>query len=107
MNDVDPAGPSSFCVFPENADDCEMPSKFCWMSSAGIKFGKFASSGEEGLEMIKEEWQLDHKLVEGSFRFPFGVTLSQHHALLLFVDRFVAISLLTHKVVFEDVFKVV
>ncbi|KAI6179311.1 Glycogen debrancher [Aphelenchoides besseyi] len=105
MNVEDASGPNSFCVFPAHSDDCEIPSKFCWLSTAGIKFGKFESGRDEGFDMLSEEWQMDHKLVEGSYRYPVGATLSQHHALLLFTDRFVAISLLTHKVVFEDIYK--
>ena len=54
--------------------------------------------------MIGQDWNIPNNLVEGVYKQILNIALSEYHILVLYPDRFAAISLLNQKVAFEDVF---
>jgi hypothetical protein len=97
---------NNFCIYPVSGDDYELPEKYAWLSSDGISAGSIKTSKSDGYEMISQDWNIPNNLVEGTYKYPVNIALSEYHVLVLHSDRFAAISLLNQKVAFEDVFQV-
>uniref|UniRef100_A0A1I8AWU2 Vacuolar protein sorting-associated protein 18 homolog n=1 Tax=Steinernema glaseri TaxID=37863 RepID=A0A1I8AWU2_9BILA len=97
--------PSTVVVYPVGKN--EIPNKFVWLNSSGIAFGTLDPSGgdpssSDALDIVHEEVSVPHKMIDGRLDLPMDVALTEHHALLLYPDRFVALSLLNQKVMHEE-----
>jgi hypothetical protein len=98
--------PNNFCVYPILSDDYGLPEKYAWLNGDGISAGSIRISKSDGYEMIQQDWHIPNKLVEGVFKYPLNICLSEYHVTVLHADRFQAVSLLNQKVAFEDVLPV-
>lgn len=83
-----------------------MPEKFAWLSSDGVGAGSIKTNKSDGYEMICQDWNIQNDLVEGVYTYPIDIALSEYHVLVLYSDRFKAISLLDEKIAYEDKFQV-
>lgn len=107
-------GPCSFLILlnqwreelqQQLADEYELPEKYAWLNPDGVSAGSLRMN-KEGYEMIAQDWHIPNNLVEGVYKYPLNVCLSEYHVILLHSDRLQAISLLNQKVAFEDIFQV-
>jgi hypothetical protein len=98
--------PNNFCIYPISGDDYELPEKFAWLSADGISAGSIKTNKSDGYEMICQDWNIPNNLVEGVYKYPINIALSEYHVLVLYSDRFAAISLLNQQTAFEDIFQV-
>lgn len=103
VNSTQVDSPNNFCVYPILSDDYGLPEKYAWLNGDGISAGSIRTSKSDGYEMIKQDWHIANKLVEGVFKHPLNICLSEYHVVVLHVDRFQAVSLLNQKVAYENV----
>ncbi|XP_022804004.1 vacuolar protein sorting-associated protein 18 homolog [Stylophora pistillata] len=107
--------PAPFLEMPGHLDSSELalfypkvrglPSSFAWLTGSGLYFGKLDFSPPESCDNITAETRLlPFELVEGKGTTPLSIGLTGFHALMLYKDRFEAVSLLSEQVVFEDLF---
>ncbi|KAK0411582.1 hypothetical protein QR680_005727 [Steinernema hermaphroditum] len=92
--------PSRVVVYPVAKN--EIPSKFVWLNISGVVFGDLVPSCSDDSQIVKEEVTVPHKMIDGKLDLPMDIALTEHHALLLYPDRFVALSLLNQKVMHEE-----
>ncbi|CAI5443766.1 unnamed protein product [Caenorhabditis angaria] len=91
---------ASLVFYPENAE----PKRYAWISPDGVTIGKVDVFAERIQDVLIEEMNLEHRLIEGRWESPLGAVLTDYHVILAFSTRVLAISLLTpNNVVFEDV----
>ncbi|CAB3403720.1 unnamed protein product [Caenorhabditis bovis] len=80
------------------------PTRFAWVSPDGIAIGRIDVNAESVQNVLTEEINLEHRLIEGRLEPPVGVVLTDYHLVLAYSTRVLAVSLLTpNNVVFEDI----
>uniref|UniRef100_A0A8R1DT93 Vacuolar protein sorting-associated protein 18 homolog n=1 Tax=Caenorhabditis japonica TaxID=281687 RepID=A0A8R1DT93_CAEJA len=81
----------------------EDPKRYAWLSPDGISIGKVDIYAERVQDVLLEEVNIEHRLIEGRLEPPTGIALTDYHILLVYSSRLLALSLLPpHDVVFED-----
>ncbi|CAI2336488.1 unnamed protein product [Caenorhabditis sp. 36 PRJEB53466] len=79
------------------------PKRYAWLSPDGISIGKVDINAERIQDVLIEEFNIEHRLIEGRLEPPTGIALTEYHILLAYSSRVLALSLLPpHDVVFED-----
>ncbi|CAO4364141.1 unnamed protein product [Caenorhabditis nigoni] len=79
------------------------PKRYAWLSPDGISIGSVNIYAERIQEVLVEEFNIEHRLIEGRLEPPTGIALTDYHILLAYSSRVLALSLLPpHDVVFED-----
>ncbi|EGT38228.1 CBN-VPS-18 protein [Caenorhabditis brenneri] len=79
------------------------PKRYAWLSPDGISIGKVNIFAERIQDVLVEEFNIEHRLIEGRLEPPTGIALTDHHVLLAYSSRVLALSLLPpHSVAFED-----
>ncbi|EDO47847.1 predicted protein [Nematostella vectensis] len=84
------------CYYPKLR---ALPSSFAWLTGIGIYYGKLDFNAQDLTDNVITESKL---LVKEPVP-PLSVGITGFHALLLYKDRFEAVSLLSEEVVFEDI----
>ncbi|KAI6184393.1 Vacuolar protein sorting-associated protein 18-like protein [Aphelenchoides bicaudatus] len=79
--------PNNFCLFPILSDSYGLPEKYAWLNPDGISAGTILIGKSDGYEMIKQDWHVAHKLVEGIYKYPINICLSEYHIAVLHSDR--------------------
>ncbi|VDK63992.1 unnamed protein product, partial [Anisakis simplex] len=98
--------PSSFVIHPKNQSSAG-EFKFCWISSQGYTLGAINLHTDDAFNMITEEAPIPHRLVNGRYDYPLDIALTDYHLVIIFGDRFEAISILNQKCTFNDVIAIV
>ncbi|XP_068704082.1 vacuolar protein sorting-associated protein 18 homolog isoform X2 [Montipora capricornis] len=81
-----------------------LPRSFAWLTGSGVYFGQLDFNPQESIENITTETRLlQYKLTDGRDPIPaISVGITGFHALMLYQNRFEAVSLLSEQAVFED-----
>lgn len=79
------------------------PKRYAWLSPDGISIGNVNIYAERIQDVLVEEFNIEHRLIEGRLEPPTGIALTDYHVLLAYSSRVLALSLLPpHDVIFED-----
>ncbi|KAH7703235.1 Protein VPS-18 [Aphelenchoides avenae] len=94
---------SGLAVYPIISS--EPPKYYCVLSSEALRTGSIdVSKAGRGTEMLVEEAPRKHKCVRGPYDYPLDIAMTEYHLLMLHSDRFIAVSRLNQKTLFEDDF---
>uniref|UniRef100_A0A1I7V0X9 Vacuolar protein sorting-associated protein 18 homolog n=1 Tax=Caenorhabditis tropicalis TaxID=1561998 RepID=A0A1I7V0X9_9PELO len=79
------------------------PKRYAWISPDGISIGRVNVYAERIQDVLEEEFNIEHRLIEGRLEPPTGIALTDYHILLAYSTRLLALSLLPpHNVALED-----
>lgn len=88
-------------------DKSDVPKTFAWLTGPGIFYGQLDPTSQQNSNSLFTQSTLISYPSEGDEKenAPSSFVLTEFHALLMYSDRVKVISLLSHELVYEDIYK--